>query len=121
MQSYLLSLVKLVSMVMDDSLYSQLGVEECEKGENFEEVFSRNLKFLYSGKGKISNVIHSYIQNFIELFSDAVPFDPELTNPKYGTIFSLNFPKFSALFSIPLHIFMTGGLQFSDTSPVFFS
>lgn len=88
------------------------------EGNDFLAAFEVNVKKLYSGKGVLWRVIKQYVVAFILAFRDAQPKDVEFLNPSYKEIFSMNFPKLSALYSLPLYVFVSGGLAFTDASPV---
>jgi hypothetical protein len=116
--SYVLSLVRLVSLIYDKNIYDYLPQLEDLTGENVEEIFGRNLEVLYNGEGLIWTVVKEYIKRFILLFGNAVAKEPEYANPSYRQVFSFNFPKLSALYSLSLYVYMTGGLAYTDASQV---
>jgi hypothetical protein len=103
----------------DEEQYKHLGVEECDPlSVSYLEVFERNIKNLYNKENPVSKVVYNYVSQFIKLFKDADAMDKEFLNPLYKAIFTFDFPKLSALFSLSVHIYMTGGLKATDTSPV---
>jgi hypothetical protein len=114
-----LSLVQLLSLVMDPDLLLKLDLLLQDDSLSFDEKFRADLKSLYGGKGRIWVVIQNYVKHLVTLFKAAQAKEPEYLNPSFGNVFSLNFPKLSALYSLPLFVYMTGGLQFTDTSTVF--
>lgn len=115
----LLSLMTLISTMMADDHFSYLNIEECDPlSDDYLSVFKRNLKKIYTQENIISNNVKNFVESFIELFQDAVPKEQEYVNPIFTSIFTFDYPKLSALFSLCLHIFMSGGLRFTDTTPV---
>ena len=103
----------------DSNHYNYLNIENVSpKDDSFLEVFERNVKSLYSQSNVISKIVLNYITNFLSLFRNAQAKEVEYLNPNYKQIFSFDFPKLSALFSLSLYIYMTGGLKHTDTSPV---
>lgn len=110
-------------MMMDNSHFSYICdvIEHCDSyDDNYLDIFEKNIKALYIKDNIINNNVRNFVKNFKNAFENARVKEEEYLNPSYNVIFSFDYPKLSALFSLPLHIYMSGGLKFTDTSVVCF-
>lgn len=105
--------------MMDNNHFNYLDLEECDPfQDNFIEVFSKNVKSCYLQENIINKNVRNFVLDFKLAFENAIAKEEEYLNPTYNVIFSFDYPKLSALFSLSLHIYMSGGLKFTDTSIV---